>query len=373
MSQRNYGIDFLRIVSMFMVLLLHVLLNDGLINRDVINTSYWVSWFIEISAYGAVNCFALISGYVMCNSNPKISKLFSLWLQIVFYTVGFFVLFAIINHKFNLYAFIENCLPISTKRYWYTSAYFGMFFLIPLLNSAVNNIEKKVFEKVLVVCFLCFCIRASLIPLSNEPFNLGGGYSTLWLSLMYITGAYIKKYNVTEKIKKSTAIIIYAVMTVLTFLSKVVIHYLTQAFLEKPFWTDIFVSYISPSIVLASIGLFIFCLKLSYSDVAKKFISFFAPASLGVFLIHTNGNIWSNVINKIQLHLIERNPVITVVLVFATAAAIYIVCSLIEIGRIYLFKALKINKLCLALEAILQKIYDKLYSRFVKEDETASV
>lgn len=373
MSQRNYGIDFLRIVSMFMVVLLHVLGNDGLIYEETINASYWTAWFIEIFAFVAVNCFALISGYVMCNSNPKTSKLFSLWLQIAFYTIGFFALFAIINHNFSFNIFVKNCLPVSTKRYWYTSAYFGMFFLIPLLNSAVKNIEKKVIDKALITCFIGFCVCASLIPFSYEPFRLGGGFSTLWLSLMYITGAYIKKYNITEKIKKSTAIITYAIMTILTFLSKVVIHYLTQIVLGKPFLTDIFVSYISPTVVIASIGLFVFCLKLSYSDIAKKFISFFAPASLGVYLIHFNGDIWSNVINKIQLNLIERNPVITVVLVFATAVAIYIVCSLIEIGRIYLFKALKINKLCLALETILQKIYDKLYSRFVKEDETASL
>lgn len=373
MSQRNYGIDFLRILSMFMVMLLHILLNDGLINSETTNASFWTAWFIEIAAYGAVNCFALISGYVMYNSNPKISKFFNLWLQIAFYTVGFFVLFSIINQNFSFSGLIESFLPVSTKHYWYTSAYFGMFFLIPLLNSAVKNIEKKVIDKALIICFLAFCAGSSFIIFTTDPFLLGSGYSTLWLCLMYIAGAYIKKYDITEKVKKSTAIIGYAVMTVLTFLSKLVIHYLTQAVLNKPLFTDIFVSYISPTIVIASIALFIFCLKLSYSDIAKKIISFFAPASLGVYLIHCNSDIWSNVMNKIQLNLIERNPLVTFILVFATATAVYLVCSFIETGRIYLFKALRINKLCLALEAILQKVYDKLYSRFVKEDETASV
>lgn len=36
--------------------------------------NYWVAWFLEICAYGAVNCFALISGYVMVNKTIKAKK-----------------------------------------------------------------------------------------------------------------------------------------------------------------------------------------------------------------------------------------------------------------------------------------------------------
>lgn len=373
MNQRNYGIDFLRILSMFMVVVLHVLGNDGSIYEPTsINLNYWVEWLIEISAFGAVNCFALISGYVMCNSAPKISKLFNLWLQTAFYTISLFILFAIINRNFAITTFVKSCLPISTKRYWYISAYFGMFFLIPLLNHIVKNIEKKVFDKALITCFIGFCIFAVLIPFSYEPFHLEGGYSTLWLCLMYLVGAYIKKYDIAEKIKSSTTIIIYTIMTVLTFLSKMVIHYSTQAILGKPFLTDIFVSYISPTIVIAAICLFIFCLKISFSNTAKKIISFFAPASLGVYLIHFNGDVWSNVINKIQLNLLNCNPFAIIFLVIGTAIAIYIVCSLLETGRIYIFKALKINTLCLKIESVLQNTYEKIYNRFVKYSDTST-
>lgn len=81
MDKRNYGIDFLRILSMLMVVFLHVLLQGGILGAAKPNSiNYWTAWFLEIACYCAVNCFALTSGYVMCRSRPKFSRLGGLWL-----------------------------------------------------------------------------------------------------------------------------------------------------------------------------------------------------------------------------------------------------------------------------------------------------
>ena len=65
-AQRNYGIDLLRIISMFFVLILHCYGQGGIIYHATQGTiQYKFSWMIEIIAYCAVNIFALISGYVM--------------------------------------------------------------------------------------------------------------------------------------------------------------------------------------------------------------------------------------------------------------------------------------------------------------------
>lgn len=71
---RNYGIDALRIVSMLMVVTLHVLGHGGVL-KIAESEKYWIVWFLEISAYCAVNCYALISGYVGVYSKYKFSNL----------------------------------------------------------------------------------------------------------------------------------------------------------------------------------------------------------------------------------------------------------------------------------------------------------
>jgi surface polysaccharide O-acyltransferase-like enzyme len=54
--KRNYGVDFLRIISMFMVVILHVLGHGGILKQaEPFTTKYWIAWLLEISCYCAVN------------------------------------------------------------------------------------------------------------------------------------------------------------------------------------------------------------------------------------------------------------------------------------------------------------------------------
>ena len=64
-KERNYGIDFLRLLSMFMIVMLHIIDYGGCISSasgNVIN--YLIANIILVAVYPCVNCFALISGYV---------------------------------------------------------------------------------------------------------------------------------------------------------------------------------------------------------------------------------------------------------------------------------------------------------------------
>ena len=65
MKERNYGIDLLRILSMFMVVLLHLCGFGGVLsNVKPFSVNYYIAWFLEIVSYCAVDVFALISGFV---------------------------------------------------------------------------------------------------------------------------------------------------------------------------------------------------------------------------------------------------------------------------------------------------------------------
>ncbi|MBR4172933.1 MAG: hypothetical protein IKR46_01015 [Clostridia bacterium] len=69
--KRNQGIDLLRIVSMYMVCVLHTLGQGGVLETlSVGSTKYYAFWLLEISQYYAVNSFALISGYTLTEDKP---------------------------------------------------------------------------------------------------------------------------------------------------------------------------------------------------------------------------------------------------------------------------------------------------------------
>ena len=91
MKRRNYGIDLLRIVAMYMIVLYHCLLLGGVINKatqiGIGSINYDISWLLDTLCYCAVNCYALISGYVGVKSKFKLQNIIKLWFQVLFYSV----------------------------------------------------------------------------------------------------------------------------------------------------------------------------------------------------------------------------------------------------------------------------------------------
>lgn len=366
MEKRNYGIDFLRILSMFMAVILHILGRGGMLeNIEPLSGNYWIAWFLEIVSYCAVNCFALISGYVMCKSKAKVSRAVELWLQTVFYTVIIAAIFFIISSEnISLGDIMKSIFPITYNHYWYISAYFGMYLLVPLLNTVIQNIGKKLFEFSLVAIFLLFSVLPTV--LRTDPYILNGGYSMMWLALLYLVGGYIKNMDVICKFKGAVPWLLFAVMIIITLGTKLVLEYGLLFVLGRYRSANVLVSYVSPTIVLAGVFLFIACAKLSFPRFVNKAISLFAPAALGVYLIHVNVFVWNNVIHDFAKSFTNHNAVIMVLLIFASAFIIYFSCSFIELLRIRLFKLLRIKNLCIAFEGFVAKTAESIYRRFEK-------
>ena len=88
-SERNHGIELLRIFAMLLAAVLHILKKGGVITASEGNlAAYSTVWLLEAAAYCAVNCYALISGYVGYSDRPKplrLARCIELWLQVVFY------------------------------------------------------------------------------------------------------------------------------------------------------------------------------------------------------------------------------------------------------------------------------------------------
>lgn len=83
--EKNYGIEWLRILSMYMVAVLHTLGQGGIIGSfKQGDLSFSIAWFLETAAFGAVDCFALISGYVGYHSHFRYKKGLRLWFQTFF-------------------------------------------------------------------------------------------------------------------------------------------------------------------------------------------------------------------------------------------------------------------------------------------------
>lgn len=115
-KDRNYGIDLLRLISMFMVVILHVLGNGGILASTTnLSLKGEVYWALEILCYGAVNIYAIISGYVGYKTKHKVSHLITLSLQIAFFAIMVTIINVVIllsnNEPILISSVIKNLFP----------------------------------------------------------------------------------------------------------------------------------------------------------------------------------------------------------------------------------------------------------------------
>lgn len=329
-STRNYGIDFLRMLSMFMVVILHTLGHGGILTRLVPGTpAYQTAWLLEIAAYCAVNCYALISGYVGYQSNFKLSRLTTLWLQIVFYTLGLTLFFAITHPEYlTIQTWLNACFPIMNTQYWYLTSYFGMSVFIPILNLAIQQLERTYLRFLLITCFLFFIAIPTLMQ--RDTFSINGGFSVIWLCMLYLIGGYIKKYRIT--LSKKICLLLYGFSILLTWFYKMQ---------DIP----ILIDYASPTILLAAVSLLLIFANITINNtILKKIISLLAPAALSVYIIHVNPLIWNYYIIDFAVPLLKFNTPLLITGVLIASFAIYLACSLFDLLRIFIFTKLNLRK-----------------------------
>lgn len=336
-KERNYGIDFLRIVSMMLIPVLHILGQGGVIdNTPYGSAGYWLEWIMETAAYCSVNCYALISGYVGYGSKHRYSSLLNITLQAIFYLLGVTTLFAVFKPgSVGIKDFIKACIPFGFDAYWYYSAYFCMFFFIPYLNIIIEKTGEKQAKRLVILITVLFSLMPTVF--CRDLFGTNEGYCVLWLMLLYLIGAYMKKYDICEKYHGFKCLLGYFICVFFAWGFKFVMH-------DKSF-NLMFISYTSPAILASAVFLFLFFAGLKVKGFWVKFTGFFAPASFGVYLLHVEPLVWNNILYGRFARIGEFSPALTVAAVAGAALGIWLVGSLVDRLRIGIFKLIRIKKL----------------------------
>lgn len=349
-SQREYGIDLLRILSMYFVVALHILGNGGILGEsEPMSAAYCTAWFFTALTQCAVNCYALISGYVGLKSKPKYVNIIMLWLQVVFYSVTVVLTAFCINPKLVGDMEIKAALfPVYSRQHWYFSAYFCLFFFMPILNTAVENLKKKQLDVIICSMILIFSIAPTLF--GKEPFRLERGYSVLWLVFLYILGAYFKKHGVLAKKSAVFWLILYFVGATVGWGCKMLTEkYQVMIFGTAVVDSNIPMDYISPAILLSSVALFGVFLKIKPSKGFIGIISTLSSVTFGIYIIHTNPFIWMLYENLLTPLLKEPVPMM-ILTCLGVSILVFLACAVIELVRMMIFKLLHIRKLFMFLE-----------------------
>ena len=358
---RNYGIDLLRIVSMINILNLHLNLFSGQLHLSFTSSKYFNIWRLEVFSFWAVDGFGLISGIVGYKIY-KFSNLIYLWFQAWFYSTFISLYLFFIKKKYNI-NLILSLLPLLNGKQWYVNAYFSMYLLLPFINYGINLLNRKVYRNLIIFFFFFFSfydLIGNILGRGNVNFLIHG-YSSIWLTLLYIIGAYFGKYIIIEKNKNDIKKNIFYILIyiIFSFLSSEIYFKLIKIKSKVP--NKLLISYISPTMVIQAISLIMFFSKLNINFKWNiKIISFLTPLTFSVQLIHLplfQSKIKIIIILFKYVKLLKRNLIFFKI--YGLSILLYFIFVTIDYFRLLIFKLFKIREICLLIEKKSPLLFDK--------------
>ena len=276
-----------------------------------------------------VNVFVCISGWFGIKLTGK--KVWNLVFQFLYFSFFLNVFLILLGLKeFTVLTVIE-ALGL-TRSYWFFKSYLFLMLLSPVLNTFIENGEKKVIE-FFIIGFVVF--QTIFSWLFDAVSWIDAGQSPLSFIGLYILAGYLRRYK-TELQKKPVNIYItfYLVLTI----GIVTLPYVTIR-MGLPLGTcHMFISN-SPFVILASIILLLLFNKFNFQS---KTINRVAQSCFAVYLVHQMPFISRNFYCR-QIHEIyDIIPFpLSVIILILFLSAVFIIAVILDQPRIYIWKRMK--------------------------------
>lgn len=359
--ERLYGIDSLKIISMLMVVLLHVLNHGGILKAlDDFSAQYAVGHLLRCLAICAVDVYVMISGYLYVKKEVRARNIIHLWLTVLFYSAMIPLLLKIAGEEIGIKAVISGFFPIIRSQYWFFTQYFALFFMMPVLNHLIRN-RRLVGRTTLVLILLC-----SIFPvfsLGTDLFKTSYGYSFLWFTVLYLCGGYIREYRISEKLSAKAAAIGYVCCTSCMWLLEIGTYTATNHIFGDARYTEIFVCYTSPLVIGSAFFLLVLFSKFNFkSKIAASVIPTVSALTFGVYLIHDNFSVREKFILGRFAQYAALPCAALILRILLLVSAIFTICALIEYCRMVLFRCLNTNKCSEKIENLIGKVVQKITS-----------
>lgn len=292
-KKRMANLELLRCVAMMMVIVLHYQGKSAILaslTGESLGDVGTAAWLLEAFCIVAVNVYMLISGYFLCTTSFKLSRLLQLLIQVWLYSVVFGVLGAatgiISETPVDIHYFLTLIFPVSMKHYWFLTAYVFLYLLLPFVGAAVRRMSKPQMQITVAFLLITFCVLKSILPVRLEMDEKG--YDCLWYLCVFVTAAYIRRFGVSFLKKRGRAVSLYVVCCLLAFAGTMALHFFYVRTGSLGRMTSMCMEYNHILPFLAAVGLFGAFAKTEINGKIAGVINVVAPYTLGVYLMHEN-------------------------------------------------------------------------------------
>lgn len=300
---RNSGIELLRIIFIFSIVLSHTLGADKSLTG--INGYLTVLCNSTLHAGVGVAGFMLITGYFGAHlSQKRFNKVYS----IIFICSILTLAIAIITKEpLSLIDKAKHLVPVMTKQWWYASCYIYTLLLSPFLDKIADMLDKKTYKTMLLVSIGLFYVLPTFLYFDIMS-DKGKGLANMIVA--YFIGRYMSKYKIDIKTKHLVLVLIGSMAV--SFVGNAAATFARKA-ISWPFSRDC-----SVFTLITAIALIMLFSKLEFKS---KPINYFASKTFYMYLLPINALIAQFVINPMDY---ANSPVFILIALLITIVSLLI-------------------------------------------------
>lgn len=345
-SKRQANFELLRIVAMLMIITLHYLVKG---NIDMPCTENWTAVnftarLIEAFCIVAVNCYVLLSGYFLVESEWKPGRVISLLCQILFYSLLIpvvMIAFGMLSWQdLSLYDWLGFALPIGTEHYWFATAYLFMYLFSPILAAGVKQLEKRTLQIVIGIMLLFMSVGKSVLPVSFVTDHYGYDYG--WFLCLFLIAAYLRMYGCRFLCSKRSGGLLYIGMGFCIFAASAAAVLLSDKADAFAYYADMPYTYNHIFCLLGAVGLFgVFARMKIREGRAAALIRRLSPYTFGIYLLHEHILIRYEWTDWMQIGRV-RESLLFVPHMTGCVITVYLLGTLVDFVRVYLFRKVSV-------------------------------
>lgn len=207
-KERQSNIELLRIISLIGVIVLHFNhpANGAMLYAAPGSANYYLTYFFESAFICAVDVFVLITGYFMCTSFKRdiVKPIKFMFLIFLFKFVDLAIRYLFLPETITRFSLLSCFLPNN----YFIVLYVTLYLISAYFNIVIDRLDEKGFRRLLVILLLLFSFWNVGADLANELYHetINGlstigtfgseyGLTIVNFSLLYLLGAYIRKYG----------------------------------------------------------------------------------------------------------------------------------------------------------------------------------
>jgi len=287
MREKNVGIELLRLILFFMIVIIHVT-SVGIVEQGYgleFGSNNWIySIITRVLAGGAVIGFVLITGYLTANEEVTTIKkrIIRLLKPFIFYLPIYFILNIILTNEILTGSIntIKYLIQIQGNLYhlWYVIVFLVLMLLIPYINKALKQCTQLEYKKLIIVLITIVSLLYSLSIILKTYIFYGLFVSRILLFItIYIMGGYFSKYEI--KINKYISLACYIGIGLL--MSLMVLRIADYDLQIATLWQVLEINFVG--VILSALFLF---LCFAQFKMKSKFVTFMGNLVYGGYIVH---------------------------------------------------------------------------------------